>query len=80
MLDTRVYEVEYLDVNKASIAANNIAENILSQVDEQGNTFVIFNQMVGPCCDGTDTMQQEKFIVFNIVGKIIRKLPKAGKL
>ena len=34
ILDTRFYEVEYLDGHKASLAANNIAENIFSQVDE----------------------------------------------
>ena len=76
MLDTRVYEVEYLDVNKASIAANNIAENILSQVDEQGNTLVLFNSMVGPCVDGTETTQQDKLIVLNNVGKINKETTK----
>ena len=34
MLDTRVYEFQDLDVHKALLAANNIAENLFSQVDE----------------------------------------------
>ena len=37
ILDTRVYEVEYLDGHRASLSANTIAENIFSQVDEEGN-------------------------------------------
>ena len=34
MLDTIVFEVEYLDGHKASLAANTIAENLFSKVDE----------------------------------------------
>ena len=34
MLDTRFYEVEYLDGHEASLVVNNTAENISSQVDE----------------------------------------------
>ena len=37
ILDSRVYEVEYLDGHKASLTANAIAENIFAQVDEEGN-------------------------------------------
>ena len=46
MLDTRVYEVEYLDGNNASLVANSIAENIFSQVDEEGNRLVLFYDIV----------------------------------
>ena len=34
MLDTRFYEVEYLDGYKASLAVNTISENQIPQVDE----------------------------------------------
>ena len=43
MLDMIVYEVKYLDGNKALLAANNITENIPSQVDEEENIFVLFD-------------------------------------
>eukprot|EP00957_Ditylum_brightwellii_P137103 10453853-Ditylum_brightwellii.AAC.1 len=33
LLDTRIYEVEYLDGHKASLAANTIAEHIFAQKD-----------------------------------------------
>ena len=37
LLDTRIYEVEYLDCHKASLAANTIAESMFAQVDEEGH-------------------------------------------
>ena len=53
MLDTWVYEAEYLDGNKASLDVNTIAENLFPQVDEEGNIFLIFDQIVDHCVDGT---------------------------
>ena len=46
MLDSRVYEVVYLDGHKASLDANIIAENIFSPVDKEGNIFVLFYEIV----------------------------------
>ena len=34
LLDTRMYEVEYVDGEKAALSANHIAENLLAQVDD----------------------------------------------
>ena len=34
MLDTRVYEVEYIDRYKASLASNTVPENVFLQVDK----------------------------------------------
>jgi hypothetical protein len=42
ILDTRMYEVEYPDGHKASLAANAIAENMFAQVDDKGNRHVLF--------------------------------------
>jgi hypothetical protein len=49
---TRMYEVEYLDGYKASLAANTIAENLFAQVDEEGNHYV----------DGSQLKENEAFI------------------
>ena len=57
MFYTRVYEVEYLNVHKASIAANTIDTNLFSQVGEEGNGFVIFDEIVDHRVHGTETMQ-----------------------
>jgi hypothetical protein len=43
ILDTRLYEVEYPDGYKASLAANAIAENMWAQVDDEGNRHVLFD-------------------------------------
>ena len=63
MLDTRVSEVEHLYVQKAVLAANTISENIFSQVDEEGNIFVLFDEIVDNRVDGKDTIQKDAFIV-----------------
>ena len=46
MSNTRVYEVGYLDGHKSSLSANTITVNIFPQVDEEGNRFVIFDEIV----------------------------------
>ena len=37
LLNMRMYEVEYLDGECASLFANHIAENLFAQVDDEGN-------------------------------------------
>merc|ERR1712197_195011 len=46
LLDTRIYEVEYLDGYKASLSANEIAQNLFAQVDEEGNRYVLFDSII----------------------------------
>ena len=43
LLDTRMYEVEYLDGECASLSANHIAENLFAQVDDEGNRQVLID-------------------------------------
>ena len=64
ILDTIVYEFEYPDGHKASLAANTISENLFSQVYEEENRFVLFDDRVNHCVDGRETMQQDIFICF----------------
>ena len=44
--DTRLYEVEFLDGTVETMAANVIAENILSQVDEEGHRQLMIDEIV----------------------------------
>ena len=53
MLDTGVYEVEYLDGHKSSLAVNIISENLTSRVDKESNIFVIFDYIVDHCANVT---------------------------
>ena len=61
ILDTQIYEVEYLDGFTTSMADNSIAENMFSQVDEEGNCHVRFDEIVEHRCDGNQFKMQEAF-------------------
>ena len=62
ILDTRMYEVEYPDGHKASLAANTIAENKFAQVDDEGNRHVLFDAIIDHRTDGSEVKQQDAFI------------------
>ena len=53
ILDTREYLVEFDDGTTASYAANVIAENMFSQVDEHGNEFLLLKEIVDHRKDGS---------------------------
>ena len=61
ILDTWMYEVEYLDRFTTSMAANSIAENMFAQVDEEGNRHVLFDEIVEHWCDGNQVKMQDVF-------------------
>ena len=63
LLDTRLYEVEYMDGYKASLAANTIAINMFAQVDDEGNRHVLFDQIIDHRTDGTEIQQDDAFII-----------------
>ena len=46
LLDSRQYEVEYLDGATEILTANIIAENLLSQVDEEGHQQMLFDEII----------------------------------
>ena len=46
ILDSRMYEVEYQDGTKASLAANYIAENLFAQVDQEDKRHVLFDELI----------------------------------
>ena len=46
LLDTRLYEVEFPDGTTKAVSANLIAENLLSQVDEEGRSYSILGEIV----------------------------------
>ena len=61
ILDTRMYKVKYLDGFTTSMAANSIAENMLAQVDEEGNFHVLFDEIVGHRYNGNQVKMQDAF-------------------
>ena len=62
ILDTRMYEVEYADGYKAAMTENNIASNLFAQVDQDGNRFVLFDEIIDPRKDGSEIKQNNAFI------------------
>ena len=46
LLDTRLYEVKFPDNLTEAIAANLIAENMLSQVDDEGRSYSVLSEIV----------------------------------
>lgn len=46
LLDNRVYVVEWLDGHTEELMANVIAENLFAQVDDEGNRFVLLDDIV----------------------------------
>ena len=46
IMDTRRYKVEYEDGTKEILPANILAENILSQVDEDGHKQLLFEEII----------------------------------
>ena len=53
MLDTSLYEVEFMDGSTETFAANVIAENIFEQVDDEGNLFRLVDEIVDHRKDST---------------------------
>ena len=62
ILDSRIYEVEYEDGFKTSLAANVIAESLFAQVDQEGHRHVLFSEIVEHRTDGTELKQVDAFI------------------
>ena len=46
ILDTRMFEVEFLDGTKEAMTANTIAENLFAQVDQEGQRLILIDEIV----------------------------------
>ena len=62
ILDSRMYEVECNNCHTTSLAANLIAKNLFTQVDQEGNLFIILESIKGTRTDGTQVIQQDAFV------------------
>ena len=80
ILDTRMYEVEYLDGERASLAANNIAENLFAQIDNEGNCQVLMDEIIGHRSNEHAVKQQDAFITTNTGTKRRKEATKGWEL
>ena len=46
MLDSRLYEVEFMDVHTTQLLKNQITENLFATIDGAGNRFVLINDII----------------------------------
>jgi hypothetical protein len=46
LLDSRLYEVEYIDGHVEELTANVIAENLIAQVDEEGRSQMMLESIL----------------------------------
>ena len=63
VLDTRLYEVQYMDGYKTAMTANNIAENLFSQIDAEGRRYILLDEIVDIRNDGSQLKEENAFVV-----------------
>ncbi len=63
ILDSRVYEVEYPDGHRASLAANVIAVNLFSQVDHEGNRLALLDDIVHYQTNGKQVNIDDGYVI-----------------
>ena len=78
ILDTRMYEVEYLDGERTSLAANNIDENLFAQIDDEGNRQVLMDEIIPHRSNEHAVKQQDAFIITKWVLEGVGKQQKVG--
>ena len=62
LLDTSMYEVEYLDGKRISPSANHIAENLFAHVDDEGNRQVPMKEIINYRTNGQEVKHHDAFI------------------
>ena len=59
LLDTRVYDVEFPDGKIKEYNVNMISEFLYSQVDDEGNEFILLDEIIDHCKDDTAITVEE---------------------
>ena len=63
ILDLRMYKVKYRDGYVVAMSANVIAENLFTQVHQEGNRFVLIESIIDTRTNGTQKLQQYAFFI-----------------
>ena len=61
LMDSREYEVEYLDGYTETLSANIIAENLLAQVDEEGHRQMMIDEIIDHRSDDTAVKKEHGY-------------------
>ena len=62
ILDTKMYEVEYSDGYKIVMTVNEVANNLFSQVYQDGQRLLLFNAIIYLSSEGTHIREGDYFI------------------
>ena len=62
ILDIRMYGVEYAEGYKTVMKANAITSNLFSQVNQDGQLFLLFNAIIDSRTNGTQIKVGDSFI------------------
>ena len=79
IMDSRVYEVEYLDGHKASLAANTIAVNMFAHIDDEGKCSVLLDSIPDHRVSGDQVLNDDAFITSKNGGKRWKQTTKVGR-
>ena len=77
ILDTRIFEVEFVDGHTAAMTANAIAENLFSQVDQEGHRLILMDEVVDHR-RGSDAVTHENAFIASRNGRKRRKETTRG--
>ena len=80
LLNTRIYEVEYLDGECASLSANHIAEKLFAQVEDDGNRQVLMKEIIDYRTNGQEVKHQDAFIMTRTGTKRRRESTKGWEI
>ena len=80
MLNTVIYDVEFPDGMVRQYAANTIAENILSQVDNEGHSHNVIEAIIDFETDGHAVKKGDEYIVTSRGRKRVRHTTSGWKL
>ena len=78
LLDSRLYKVEYADGQVEALTANVIAENLISQVDEEGRQQMMLDSIIDHRVL-PDAVPQSKGTYTNPYGNATRPLQEDGR-
>ena len=78
--DTRLYDIEYLDGTIETLAANVLAENILSQVDEDGHRQLMLDEIIDHRSNQDAITKKDAFYTTTTGRKTRRRTTKGWQL
>ena len=80
ILDTRLYNVEFPDGHIAAYIANVIAKNMYAQVDTEGHTIVIMDEIIDHGIIGSAVSADDLYVTTKNGKKHMRRTTQGWKL